>query len=70
VVSYWEAGANLTADTGACGLDEIMDHSQRIETLKASLFEPIAPVWEEPFHEAWLAAEGEEELIPGHGPGR
>ncbi len=40
-----------------------MEHSRRIETLKASLFDPIAPVWDEPFHEAWLAAEGEEEVV-------
>lgn len=30
----------------------------RIELLKSHLFESVPPVWEEPFHEAWLAAEG------------
>jgi hypothetical protein len=40
-----------------------MDPTQRIETLKASLFESIAPVWDEPFHEAWMAAEGEDPLV-------
>jgi pyruvate-formate lyase len=32
----------------------------RIELLKQHLFEGLPPVWEEPFHVAWLAAEGQD----------
>ena len=40
-----------------------MTRDERIATLKAHLADPIEPVWAEPFHEAWLAAEGDPEPL-------
>ena len=36
-----------------------MHNEERIELLKANLAAPLPEAWAEPFHEAWLAADGE-----------
>ena len=40
-----------------------MNIDERIELLKAHLSEPIPGTWDEPFHRAWLAAEGDAECV-------
>lgn len=40
-----------------------MTHAERIELLKSQLNETVPTVWAEPFHEAWMAAEGSDPRV-------
>ncbi len=40
-----------------------MRHEKRLELIREHLRDPIPATWAEPFHEEWLAAEGEDERV-------
>ena len=40
-----------------------MSHDERVALLKSGLHEPIEKHWSEPFHDAWLESDGEDERV-------
>jgi formate C-acetyltransferase len=41
----------------------MIDHATRVKLLRSQLADPIEPEWDEPFHNAWMAAEGDPEVL-------